>query len=126
MTKMEMDRKTVFVFFLFLQRSPGPPQGHVTSASRPHIAFSFVVERDKEIQEWNDEQKLPTCCVVTVEAGYQEEALKKQLEKKRRQRRTAEKEESGMKWLKKWLRASSRRQARTQMPSRPHKEQSGK
>ena len=26
--------------------------------SRPHTAVSFVVEREKEIQEWN-EQKLP-------------------------------------------------------------------
>ena len=67
------------------------------SKSRPHKAVSFVVERDKVIQEWK-EQKLPKCCLVTVEEGCQEEALKKQVEKKkRRKRRRMEKEESGMK-----------------------------
>ena len=29
-----------------------------TFESRPHEAVSFVVERDKEVQEWN-EQKMP-------------------------------------------------------------------
>ena len=43
--------------------------------SRPHKAVSFVVERDKEVQEWN-ERFLPA-----VEEGCQGEALKKQVEK---------------------------------------------
>ena len=54
--------------------------------SRPHKAVSFVVERDKEIQEWN-EQKLPE-----VLPGYSgrrlprrstEEARKEEGEEKR-------------------------------------------
>ena len=69
--------------------------------SRPHKAVSFVVERDKEIQEWN-EQKLPK-----VLPGYsgrkvaRKKALKKQVEKKRRKKWKMEREESGVKTLKK-------------------------
>ena len=67
------------------------------------------------------------CCLVTVGDGCQEEALKKRVEKKRREKwRMEKKEESGMKSLKKWLNALRERQARTKMPSRPHKEQSSK
>ena len=43
-----------------------------------------------------------------------------------RKRRTVEKDNTGIKSLKKWLRASRRRQARMKMPRRPHKEQSTK
>ena len=47
-----------------------------------------------------------------VEAGCQEATQKKETEKKRRKRRTVERDTPGMKLLKKWLRASRRRQAR--------------
>ena len=50
------------------------------------------------------------CCLVTVEVGCWEEAPKKQVEKKRRQVSNAERDKSEMKLLKKWLRASKRRQ----------------
>ena len=51
--------------------------------SRPHKTVSFFVERDKEVQEWN-EQKLPKMLPgYNVEAGCQ-------AEKKRRKRRTVE------------------------------------
>ena len=80
--------------------------------SRPHKAVSFVVERDKEVQEWNEQQMRR--CLATVEAGCQEEAQKKEAEKKRRQRRNAERDKSGTKLFKKWLRAS-RKKARVQV-----------
>ena len=50
-------------------------------------------------------------CLATVEEGCEEEAQKEKVEKKRRKRRTVEKEESGMKSLKKLLRASRREKA---------------
>ena len=95
--------------------------------SRTHKAVSFVVERDKEVQEWN-EQKMPQgASWLTVEAGCQEESQKKKAEKKRRKRRTVGRDKLGMKSLRKLLRASRRRQARMKMPRRPHKkEQLGK
>ena len=46
--------------------------------SRPHKAVSFVVERGKEIQEWN-EQKLPK-----VLPGFSGGVQKKKEEKKKR------------------------------------------
>ena len=63
------------------------------------------------------------CSLVTVEEGCQGEAQGKKADKKRRKKRTAERDKQGLKLLKKWLRASRRRQARMKMPSRPHKEQ---
>ena len=65
--------------------------------------------------------------VLTVEEGCQEEAQKKKAKKKGRWMRTVEKEDPGMKSLKKWLRASTRRQARSMMmPRRLRKELLGK
>ena len=66
------------------------------------------------------------CCLVTLEAGYQKETREKQVEKKRRQRMNAERDKSDRKLLKKWLRASRKRQGRRWMTSRSHKEQLGK
>ena len=92
--------------------------------SRHHKAVSFLVEREKVMQEWN-EQKLPRCCLVTVEEGCQEETQKKKAEKKDSLTRTVRKGTLG-KSLKKWLRVSRRRQARRIMPRRLHSEQLGK
>ena len=47
---------------------------------RPHKAVSFVVERDKEIQEWN-EQPLPKSPPGYNGGRLQEEPQKKQAEK---------------------------------------------
>ena len=41
--------------------------------SRPHNALSFVVERDKEVQEWN-EQKMPKAPPGHSGGSCQEEA----------------------------------------------------
>ena len=59
--------------------------------SRPHKAVSFVVERDKEIQEWS-EQKLPKVLLgysggrlpgrSSKEAGREEEEEKKNGERR--------------------------------------------
>ena len=49
--------------------------------SRPHKAVSFLVEREKEIQEWN-EQKLPK-----VLPGYSGGRLPGRSVKEKRQRR---------------------------------------
>ena len=66
------------------------------------------------------------CCLVSVEAGYGEEALKKQVEKQRRQRRrNAERDKSEMKLLKKWLRASRKRQGTGRCQADHKKEQLG-
>ena len=59
--------------------------------SSPHKALSFVVEREKEMQEWN-EQKLPK--VLPRYSGGRLPG---------RSREEGEKEESGVKSLKKWL-----------------------
>ena len=50
--------------------------------SRPHKAVSFVVEREKELQEWG--RSCRRCCLVAVEEGCQEGAQKKKAEKKGR------------------------------------------
>ena len=69
--------------------------------SRPHKAVSFMVEREKEIREWNGE-KMPK--VLPGKRGMlQEEAQKRKAKQKGRQMRTGEREESGDKSLKKWL-----------------------
>ena len=87
--------------------------------SRPHKAVSFVVERDKEVQEWNEQKpkvlpgysggRLPGRSAVEAggeEEGQQEEkgqrnirheTPKEEVEKKRRQRRHAERNKSEMK-----------------------------
>ena len=49
--------------------------------SRPHKAVSFVVERERRYRNAMS-RSCRRCCLVTVEAGHQEEALKKQIEKK--------------------------------------------
>ena len=57
-----------------------------------------MVEREKEIQGYQNEQKLPKVNAsgrmeeVAVEEGCQGEALRKDAEKKVRKRRTAEKD----------------------------------
>ena len=48
--------------------------------SRPHNAVSFVVERDKEVQEWN-EQKLPGAL-----PDYSGERLPRRSKRKRQRR----------------------------------------
>ena len=75
--------------------------------SRPHTAVSFVVERENEIQEWN-EQNVPK-----VLLGYRERRLpgrntKEAVKKKERKSPTQ------------WLKASKGRHARMKMPSRLH------
>ena len=55
------------------------------SESRPHKAEIFVVEREKEMQKWN-EQKLPKVLPGYSVGGCQEEAQKKMAEKRRARR----------------------------------------
>ena len=81
--------------------------------SKPHKAVSFVVEREKEMQEWN-EQKMPNVLPVysggrlpgrrTKEKGSAEVEVDEDSEEK-----------LGTKSLKKWL-GASRRQVRMMMP----------
>ena len=57
----------------------------------PHKAVSFVVERDRKYRSGMS-RRCVRRCLVTVEAGCQEGAQKKEAWKKKRQRRNAERE----------------------------------
>ena len=57
--------------------------------SRPHKAASFVVEREKEMQEWN-EQKMPKAL-----PGYSGGKLPGRSKKKRKRRRRARRGQGG-------------------------------
>ena len=59
--------------------------------------------------------------MVTVVEGCQEGAQRRKAEERREETRTVEKEESGVKSLKKWLQASRRRQACMMVSREPHK-----
>ena len=73
--------------------------------SRPHKAVSFVVRRQKEIKEWND-QKLPK--VLPGNSGGRLPGRSTKEAEKEAWKRTAQKEGSGVKSSKKWLQASRR------------------
>ena len=106
------------------------------SRSKEHVTMSLRVAgwktlsrgHTKQCTLWSREtrrcrngmsRRCPWRCLVTEDAyGAAWLKWKKAVRKKREEE---EKEESGMKSLKKWLRASWRRQARMKMPSRPHK-----
>ena len=54
--------------------------------SRPQKAVTFVVERGKERQEWN-EQELPKAPPEKVEEDYQEQAQRERWGRRRGRRR---------------------------------------
>ena len=84
----------------------------------------FVIEREKEVQEWN-EQKMLEALPGNSGGRLPGRSTKRKAERKESQMRAERKDKFGAKSLKKWLRASRRGQARMKMPSRPHKEQLG-
>ena len=43
--------------------------------SRPHKAVSFVVERDKEVQEWNEQVTSCGCTVLSVHVHCTEDVV---------------------------------------------------
>ena len=94
--------------------------------SRPHKAVSFVVERGREIQEWN-EQKLPK-----VLPGYSGGRLLGTSTKEKGREEGEVEEESGERRIRNEIaqevvvQALRRRQARLMVPRRPHKDQLGK
>ena len=57
---------------------------------RPHKAVTFVVERGKERQEWN-EQKIAESYLDTAEEDNQEEARKRKVGKKEKKAKEANK-----------------------------------
>ena len=89
--------------------------------SRPHKTESFVVEREKEVQEWN-EQKLSKVLPGSSRGGLPGRSTKEAGGEEEEEKEKSEERESP----KRWLMASRRRQFCTEMQCQLHEEQSGR